>query len=409
MRVLFVPMAWYSHYFCMLPLAWGFRAEGHEVTVAAQPTMADTVRESGMIGVTVGRDYDFIGWNRRRAGDVRVLLRDKFGLRYGDTVPAAAWPVVQELMFESHSEMTEAIVGDLVEFARRWRPDLIVADPFVYAATVAAEVVGAPLARHLLGPDYFRHVGSFPGMGMAGDMDPDMLWPDGLRRTYQRYGVRLKDDFATWTVDPCPASMQIPGVPNRLPVRYVPYNGPGTVPSWALNADGPVRVCVSWGKGMEKFTGTNTFPLSEIAAAMADLDAEAVLAVLRRDDGEIADQLPANVRVVEGYPLHVLLPRCDAIINQGGAGTVLTAAAYGVPQVIVPQVTDQPFVAERLASTGAGIAVARADADIITLKSAAAAVLESAEIRRAAAGLAEEIAGQPSPADVARTLADSLA
>jgi hypothetical protein len=40
-----------------------------------------------MIGVTVGRDYDFMGWNRRRAADVRVLLRDKYGLRFGDTVP----------------------------------------------------------------------------------------------------------------------------------------------------------------------------------------------------------------------------------------------------------------------------------------------------------------------------------
>ena len=246
-------------------------------------------------------------------------------------------------------------------------------------------------------------------MGMAGDQNPDLLWPDGLRRIYQRYDVQLKDDFATWTVDPCPASMQIPGVPNRLPVRYVPYNGPGTAPSWAQSPAASARVCVSWGEGMARFTGTNTFPVSEVAGAVADLGAEAVLAVRRRDDGEITGQLPASARIAEGFPLHVLLPGCDAIVNHGGAGTVLTAAAYGLAQVIVPQVRDQPFVARQLAATGAGITVASTEADTTTLKSAISAVLESAEIRRAAAGLREEIAGQPSPADVARTLADSLA
>ncbi|UOZ05138.1 glycosyltransferase [Amycolatopsis sp. WQ 127309] len=51
-----------------------------------------------------------------------------------------------------------------------------------------------------------------------------------------------------------------------------------------------------------------------------------------------------------------LFGRCAAVVHHGGAGTTTTAARAGVPQVVVPQATDQPYWASRVAALGIGVA-----------------------------------------------------
>ncbi|HZW14941.1 MAG TPA: glycosyltransferase [Brevundimonas sp.] len=51
-----------------------------------------------------------------------------------------------------------------------------------------------------------------------------------------------------------------------------------------------------------------------------------------------------------------LFPRVAAVIHHGGAGTTTAAARAGAPQVIVPQVADQPYFAGRVAALGIGVA-----------------------------------------------------
>jgi vancomycin aglycone glucosyltransferase len=53
---------------------------------------------------------------------------------------------------------------------------------------------------------------------------------------------------------------------------------------------------------------------------------------------------------------HALFPRVAAVVHHGGAGTTLAAARAGAPQVIVPQVADQPYWASRVAALGIGAA-----------------------------------------------------
>jgi vancomycin aglycone glucosyltransferase len=55
-----------------------------------------------------------------------------------------------------------------------------------------------------------------------------------------------------------------------------------------------------------------------------------------------------------------LFPRVAAVIHHGGAGTTTTAARAGAPHVIVPQIGDQPWWAERVAELGLGAAHASA-------------------------------------------------
>ncbi|MFZ2029910.1 MAG: glycosyltransferase [Vitreimonas sp.] len=80
-----------------------------------------------------------------------------------------------------------------------------------------------------------------------------------------------------------------------------------------------------------------------------------------------------------------LFPRCAAIVHHGGAGTTTTAAMAGAPQVIVPQIVDQPYWAARVAGLGIGVAH---DGPVATKESLSAALEEALE-----PGMKERAAG----------------
>jgi vancomycin aglycone glucosyltransferase len=51
-----------------------------------------------------------------------------------------------------------------------------------------------------------------------------------------------------------------------------------------------------------------------------------------------------------------LFARVAAVVHHGGAGTTTTAARAGAPQVVIPQMADQPYWAGRVADLGVGAA-----------------------------------------------------
>jgi vancomycin aglycone glucosyltransferase len=51
-----------------------------------------------------------------------------------------------------------------------------------------------------------------------------------------------------------------------------------------------------------------------------------------------------------------LFGRVAAVVHHGGAGTTTTATRAGAPQVVVPQMADQPYWASRVADLGVGAA-----------------------------------------------------
>jgi vancomycin aglycone glucosyltransferase len=58
--------------------------------------------------------------------------------------------------------------------------------------------------------------------------------------------------------------------------------------------------------------------------------------------------------VVDEVNQQALFARAAAIIHHGGAGTTHTATRSGTPQVVVPQIVDQPYWAGRVAALGIG-------------------------------------------------------
>jgi vancomycin aglycone glucosyltransferase len=67
------------------------------------------------------------------------------------------------------------------------------------------------------------------------------------------------------------------------------------------------------------------------------------------DDGD-------DCLVVGDVNHQALFPRVAAVVHHGGAGTTTTAARAGAPQVVVPQIVDQPHWARRVAELGIGAA-----------------------------------------------------
>jgi UDP:flavonoid glycosyltransferase YjiC (YdhE family) len=56
----------------------------------------------------------------------------------------------------------------------------------------------------------------------------------------------------------------------------------------------------------------------------------------------------------DDIPHHLLFPRVSAVIHHGGAGTIATAARAGIPQIIIPHMTDQFFNGYQVHDRGLG-------------------------------------------------------
>ncbi|OIK25435.1 nucleotide disphospho-sugar-binding domain-containing protein [Streptomyces malaysiense] len=415
MRVLFVPAAMRPHFYPLVTLAWAFRAAGHDVRVAGQPSIVEQIARSGLPAVCVGAEHDLLQ-NMREifqnpAVDLAAVRRRMSRVATGGRSPKWDRAALRELTpeeerlreqvtYRPHTMAAEAMAADLVPFAREWGPDLVVSDPLPYVSSLVAEVLQVPLVRHLWGPNSTRRLA---GHGGPTDRTAADAWPTELVALFEKYGARVRDDHARLTVDPTPTRMQIDDIPHRLPVRYVPYNGSGTVPGWLTEPAGRPRVCVTWGTTTAALTSREKYVVPTILEELLELDVE-VVATLNREEREKLGELDERVRLVENLPLDWLLPTCHAIVHQAGAGTMLTAAAHGVPQVAVPQATDQPFNAAMLRGTGAGLTVdvdGFRDGDI---RRTVAAAMNDVSVRESARRLREEVREQPSPAEVVATL-----
>lgn len=417
MKVLFTAAAQRPHFYPLVTLAWAFRAAGHDVRVAAQPPVVPEVLRSGLPAVAVGGSYDYVGGmrdivkemgSRGVAGsrrDVKAVSEKGVGTLVAPTdIPPDELRRLRGLRYVPHVETARAMAADLVPFIQSWQPDLVVTDPLVFVAPMVADIAGVPLVRHLFGPDALRRLG-YPAQGREVDGPVRDSWPQGLVELFDQYGAEVRVNYAARTVDPWPGSIQLDGVPNRLPVRTVPYNGATVVPEWlAKPADRP-RVCVTWGTSATAIAGADGFVVPRIVAALQPLDVEIVLALDTADLGRLGDDLPPNVRLADRLPLDLLLPGCAAIVNPAGAGTMLTAAVHGVPQLLIPQIAEAPMNAKLFADSGAAIAL---DTDTMTDEELRSAVTEVTfgATREAAARLRAEIEAQPSPADIIPELSD---
>lgn len=411
MRVLFTTWAWPSHFFPMVPLAWALRAAGHDVRMTSQPELLPALRASGLPFTVVGRDVDVTPPPHAGAGRGGTSVAERPALPGADTVAdrflaggtgpevdlarsmfRMVWGARSSARpsgFAVYGAVAEAMVDDLLALATSWRPDLVVFDPMTYAGPLVAALLDLPAVRNLFGPDvtYFARA-----RGEA-----------GLSPLLDHLGLADLDLAGVATVDSCPPGIQIPAPVRRIAARYVPYNGPSEIPAWLFEPPARPRICLTWGTSTDRLAGRRAFLPDVVvrdAAKLADeRDAEIVLAVTARQR-PLLPELPDAVRVVESVPLDALLPTCQAIVHQGGAGTMLTALRHAVPQLVLAQLVDQAANGCRVAASGAGRTLAAADLHAGDVLTAAQALLDRPGFAGAAQALRRQLLAQPSPADI---------
>lgn len=368
-RVLALTSSGVGHLFPLVPSLWAARGAGASVVVGATGDAVGAAANAGLPAVDLAPDD----------GDALAAIRTSFLRRMPGTDERGRFGLAMALF----AALADHVADGAVALGRAVEPDVVVHTPLQPAGPLVAAVLGVPVVEH-----------GFQLTGVA--RTQDLLAPH-LAGTAARHGVAAlrPTDVA---LDVCPPSMH-PGGPAGRPLGLRPYSG-GRV----LDADllarllapptGRPRVLVTLGT-----TDEHADVLPGVLAALAERDADVLLAGRAPTTGH-------GARIVaQGWlPLDTVLPRVDALVHHGGAGSALAALAHGVPQIVVSGHADHAFNAAAVVRRGAGCSAAPAHPAAVpepaALATALDAVLHDPAVRAAARAVAAEMAALPGPAQV---------
>lgn len=332
-------------------LAAQLQATGVEARVCAPPDFEELLARVGVPMVPLGQS-------------VRELVHGKQGTK--PSTPADAPRVASELVAAQFETLGAAAEGC----------DALVATGLMPAgARTVAEVRGIPYVLAAF------HAGSFPSphqspMSRPGKPFPEgvtdnrVLWEVDAERVQALYGAPVNAHRAALGLPPVdnvrdhvftdrpwlaadPTLAPWPGSPDLDVVQ---------TGAWILPDDRPLEselVDFLDAGTPPVFVGFGSVRAPENAARVA---VDAIRAQGRRvifgrgwaDLAQIGDQ--DDCFVIGEVNHQALFPRLAAAIHHGGAGTTTTATKAGVPQVVVPQMADQPYWAGRVAALGIGAA-----------------------------------------------------
>lgn len=383
MRALAVSMGAYGHFHPMVPLTRCLVADGHEVLVATPPNFCEQVEKSGFSATPVGITGD----------EARKETAERFPLPEGTPEGERRRLLAPKSFREVHAP---AMAKDLVPLCGQWKPDIVVCEESVFAAPVAAKLVGAPLAC----------VGWGSPLAPPRLIEAPPLWSDWGLDPVPGAGF-----FEYLFLDQCPPSLQnaeIEEVECAHSLRTIAYDGveADAPPNWMAElGEGPVAYLTM---GTISNRGVDDLFLAVIEATR-DLVSDLIVSVGPNGDPEALALQPHHVRLERYVPQTKLLPRCDLVISHAGAGTTLAALQFGVPQLLLPQHGhSQERMAAAVERVGAARILRPGQADRPSVAHAAEALLNDRASREAAARVSAEIASLPGP-EVAAELVAELA
>ena len=376
MRVLFSSTSGHGHVIPMLQLAAAFRAAGHDVLWATAAQATPLVTAAGIEAVASGAH-----------GAEEAALRGAVMSAAGQLPGDARAPFVFPRMFGE--ALAPPMVGDLVDIARDWRPDLLVHEHAELAAPLVGALLDVPSITH-----------SFGTAVPAGILDDARDRLAGLWRSYGLEVAPYAGCFRAGYLDICPPAVQ------TTPVDHVPQVQPIRPVAVAAGDDGVVAepqplVYVTLGT-----VQNNPGLLREVVAGVAGLPVRVLVAVgPLADPGALGEQ-PAQVQVEAWVDQSAVLARCAAVVSHGGSGTFLGALAHGLPQLCLPQAADQFRNAEGGVRAGAALALGPGQMSQEAVRAAGERLLADPALRAGARRVAAEIATMPAPEAVVDLLAE---
>jgi glycosyltransferase (activator-dependent family) len=298
-----------------------------------------------------------------------------------------------------HKPENFPMIAGLVDFARHWRPDLVIWDPLTYAGAIAAKACGAAHARLLWCVDVFgvsrdQYLRLMAEQPAAQRVDPLADWLAGYGR---RYGFEFSEDMTTgqFTIDQFPESLQIEADLTYVRMQYVPYAGPAVVPKWLWAPPERPRVALTMGLTATEVYDGYPISMQDVLTGLGELDIEVVAHVAESEQGKL--NAPDNVRMVHFVPWHALVPTCSVVIHHAGAATLATTSLHPVPQLALHCHFDQPILGRKLAGQGAGLEIPASEATGRRVRDAVQRLLTEPHFRAGAARLTEQFRSLPTP------------
>lgn len=367
MKVLVTSTPGLGHILAMVPLVRELHDRGHEVRwIGGHVDLDDLVA----LRIPV-----------HRAGMPEAERQRVFRARHPEV---ASIPAAERQLFAFPRVFGELAASEMVEpvasVADQWAPDVILHDAAELAAPLVAASLGIASVSHGFGQIVPEPAVRAAGEVLAPRWRAAGLAPDPYAGSYR--GLH---------VDIYPSSLR------DADMAHVPRVQPCRPTDGAPSTGGAVYVTFG------TLFNEEADALRTAVLAAADVADDVVVTLGHGPGAAMLGAVPDHVRVEAFVPQADLLPRCAAVVCHGGSGTILASLAHAIPVVCMPQGADQFANAANVERVGVGRSVATG-ATRAVLTDAIDHVLHGRAPRRAAVGLAGEIAAMPDRAEVARAI-----
>jgi len=368
-RILFASWPAHGHLLPMVPLIRAAQRAGHEIVVSSGADLKPLIDGLGL-------DSHTSGWT----------LADSYAGLPGRATVGEMGRDEQIVFAARHLFGARAVdrANDLLPFVRDWRPDLIVHDTLELGSPAVAESGGIRHVTHGYGP-------TVPGTEMFAELIGQTIADRGLADPVPAV-------LAAPYLEVCPAGLAtgepIPW-PDIRPIRP----SAGEIPSDAVLppefADLPPADTVYLTLGTITNQSTEVFSAAIEGIVAAGLNA--LVTTGPSFDRAGLGELPAGVLAVSFVPQALVLPHCRVVVSHAGAGTMFGALCHGLPQLCLPQGTDQPAQTAAVLRSGAGLALWPGAVTAKGVQDGVQRLVGEAEFAAAAGALQDQIVRMPDP------------
>jgi sterol 3beta-glucosyltransferase len=354
--------------------------DGHEVRVAVTRDALDRARSGGRDVVELDGDFEElvrsqgVGWAAARS--YRTVVKP----------------------------MLAAIQASAARAVLEHRPDVVVYHPKVLIAPTASSAVGALSAVVEIVP-ILTPTSAFPAAGVVsrdlGHLNRFTFLAAAAGNAALKGTLRtVASDLGLPPVRTVPDLSLCPVSPTLIPR---PDDWPPTshlTGAWRptpSSAPLPDEVEAFLAAGQVVYAGFGSMatgdPEQRARTVVTAIRATGKRAILATGWGGLqvpADLLGDDLLVTRAVDHQLVLPRVEAAIHHGGAGTAHAAAAAGTVSLIVPFMADQPWWGRRLHERG--LAPRATPARRLTTQTLAATLTEAPRYRSAVADAADQMA-----------------
>ncbi|MET0255743.1 MAG: glycosyltransferase [Luteibacter sp.] len=390
-RILFCVVPERGHVNPCIGPALALKGSGHAVAFHAPGDIRPQLQAAGGFAC-FGPDESPRPADWRRGATFAAQVRDPAWLR--------EW--VRSLLLDNVGVEVERIRDSI----RKWRPDVVVIDPLLYAAAIAADAEGLPWVAmsNSLNPV------------LPPTLDSDLLrtvrWLAPQREAlFAAYGMaplfRGCDVISPWLTLAFATEAFVPDAPADIALvgPSMPAGARGDETDFPWDRLDPTLPLVYMSLGSQIYYQPTMF--ATVIEALRAQPAQLVMSIADLLDTDELPTLGERMLAVRYAPQLAMLERASLFITHGGANSVMEALTSGVPMIVSPLCNDQFHQAHFVEAAGVGRRMDLYAASPGQVATTIAGLLGSTEVRSRLARIARDY--RRSGADEAARLISGLA